>query len=596
MAGMREQANYFGRAIANMNFSNFIEGMRAARREGERYFDALDLIEDKQRALGLQKEDIDLQILEQKIIAKNKRNEISVRQAAVEEIIRLEELKRKKSKALADETLNNELKNAASISKVHQQYKGEIVDFVKNYESNIDKIKRGEQLIAQIRAKNTQVISVDQYGNQTTRVNRNQELIDRSRLNAQDRETIRFAEYNIQLTKEKRDLIAAASSEQTKAMIEEKEGLLSLSKLRNSLYNELIKEEDDKADAINSSVERQKTAFEQLTEKIADLKIQIENTILITGKAPQGLVRELIGSQEQLNDIKVQMDAILESYTKMTGKGLSEIAGSTTGGLLTPRATPAPFGASDPGGKDRLFAKDDYLEMTQTAADAALTIITNADQAAYDNKMNLLEKEKEAKLKNAKLTEKQREKIEADYSKKVSKLKEEQFKKQKAADIIQAIINTALAVSRVAGNIPQMVLAGLVGAAQVAIIAAQPVPQFDKGTKRTPSVFVAGERRPEWMITPSGDVQLVAEPTMFKNMAGATVIGGEETERMLKSSIVPNQDIRPDLNRMRNEIVNAIRTKRELYISANGTAITEREGEYFKTYFNKSVQWAGRKP
>lgn len=290
----------------------------------------------------------------------------------------------------------------------------------------------------------------------------------------------------------------------------------------------------------------------------------------------------------------------MDGIVRIASKGFGGIAGAGNTATLTPRPTPGAFGASDPGGSGFDFTGEQYIEATQNISDAAFQIISNADQAAYDNKIALLEKEKEAKLSNTKLTEKQRAKIEEEYRKKEAKIKEEQFRKNKSAQIIQSIINTALAVTNALATggpaAPALaVAAGITGAAQTAVIAAQPVPQFDKGVLSTPSTFIAGENRPEWMIRPDGTVTLVSRPTMFKNMAGATVIGGAETERMMKAGLTPQQDIRPELKQMGNNIVRAIKEKKELTISGRGTSITEREGNYYKTYFNRQVQWAGRK-
>ncbi len=88
------------------------------------------------------------------------------------------------------------------------------------------------------------------------------------------------------------------------------------------------------------------------------------------------------------------------------------------------------------------------IESAQIVADTVFSIMNNSMQSNFNADMSRLEKEKQAKLSNSKLTEKQKAKIEADYAKKQAKLKEEQFRKEKAASIIQAIINTAIAVTK----------------------------------------------------------------------------------------------------------------------------------------------------
>jgi hypothetical protein len=113
--------------------------------------------------------------------------------------------------------------------------------------------------------------------------------------------------------------------------------------------------------------------------------------------------------------------------------------------------------------------------------------ITNRDiNARYEAEIAAIEKRTTTLLDNENLTAAQRKKIEDKAQRDIAKIKTEQFKRQKAADIIQATINTALAVSRAlsTGGIPAAILAGFAGAAQVAVIASQPIPQFAKGTEK----------------------------------------------------------------------------------------------------------------
>jgi len=347
-------------------------------------------------------------------------------------------------------------------------------------------------------------------------------------------------------------------------------------------------------------------AYQKLTQSISDTKEEINN-LLAAGKTPSdALLTKLQKEEAQLIAVgKAAEFAALKLVAKQQGNisllgsrtNIPEVVSTAKAGKspLTARKTEttgAPVGTEMFGeGELSQFA----IEQAQVTSDATFQIISDSATAEFDLKMSLLEKEKEAKLSNANLTEAQKNKIEADYAKKAAKLKTEQFKKQKAADIIQAIINTALAVSKALPNVPLSIAAGVAGAAQVAVIAAQKVPQFDAGIQSTPSEFIAGERRPEWMVEASGRVQLVTKPTHFKNMAGATVIGGAETQRMLEQGLAPSAiDLRPEIQAMRTDIVNTIRNKRELHISASGSKITERQGNYNKEYFNRKVSWLHR--
>jgi len=596
LSGLKEQAQFAARAFANFDFTNFIQGMKDANKEGRRYAETLDLIEDLQRANQLQANDIERQILEQRIIAKNKGNELGVREAAVKEIIRLEELKLTQVQTITKKGIDNELKNAAFRGKVNE---ADVLDFVKNYDKKVEVIKNGQKLIADIEAKTTKTVATKQgiYVEVEDVAARKKAYAD---LTAAQKESVKFANIEKQLTDEKRASIVAAVDADQKATNEMLSGKESLIRLENSLRSELLKTQDEGYGGATKEIKKQVTELDKLTTKISDLNSAMYELRLTNQPIPDSMVRELISSQAALERVKTEVEGIALGMAGIQSKG-AKIIPVTGGGtpVFTPRVTGGSGGAAANEVRSKMFGEGELsqfaIEQAQVTSDATFQIISDSATAEFDLKMSLLEKEKEAKLSNTNLTEAQKNKIEADYAKKAAKLKTEQFKKQKAADIIQAIINTALAVSKALPNVPLSIAAGVAGAAQVAVIAAQKVPQFDSGTINTPSEFIAGERRPEWMVEPSGRVQLVTKPTHFKNMAGATVIGGAETQRMLEQGLAPSAiDLRPEIQAMRTDIVNTIRNKRELHISASGSKITERQGNYNKEYFNRKVSWLHR--
>jgi hypothetical protein len=357
----------------------------------------------------------------------------------------------------------------------------------------------------------------------------------------------------------------------------------------------------DEIDETTKAVEKEITAYQKLSNKVSELQFAMYDLRLANQPVPDSMVRELISSQTALENVKKEVEAIALGMVAIQSKGANLIPTSGASPTLGKRAQVAFDNSTVAGPRDKIFgdkgeATQFAIEQAQVTADATFQIIADSANAELDLKLSNLEKEKEAKLANTKLTEAQRAKIEDDYNKKAAKLKTEQFKKDKAAAIIQAIINTALAVTKALPNAPQAIAAGIAGAAQIAVISAQKVPQFDSGIQSTPDTFIAGERRPEWMIEPSGRVQLVTKPTMFKGMAGATVIGGEQTRKMMEQGLTPAQiDIRPEIQAMRADIVSTIRNKRELHISGTGSKITERQGDYYKTYLFRKVSWADRK-
>lgn len=135
----------------------------------------------------------------------------------------------------------------------------------------------------------------------------------------------------------------------------------------------------------------------------------------------------------------------------------------------------------------------DYVQQYADAATSILTTLlqTNKEltQRQLEAQLGAIQEERDTALRTIDLTEAQRLKIEERYRQQEKRIKEQAFKQQKQADIIQATINTALAVSRALAsppspNVAAAVAAGIAGGAQIALIASQPLPRFAQGTEQ----------------------------------------------------------------------------------------------------------------
>lgn len=71
--------------------------------------------------------------------------------------------------------------------------------------------------------------------------------------------------------------------------------------------------------------------------------------------------------------------------------------------------------------------------------------------------------------------------LDSEYKAKESKIKKEQFEKDKQANIIKSIINTAVGVTAAIPNPALMILSATLGAIETGLIASQPTPKFAKG-------------------------------------------------------------------------------------------------------------------
>lgn len=243
MQAMSEANGYFMRSIATMDFTNLLDGMSKAADAGKQYAESLDDIGDRQRALGIQKDDLEVQIAQQRIIAKNKQLDIQTRKAAVDEIIRLQTMQFAKTKLLADDELNTELTLAASRSGLRKETLADLVKNYDRYSSILDKYADKE---ASMRAAATETV--------TTREGFTFKSFNEEKYNAALKELteteqtyIKWAKgYNMVVEQGAggRDKIAAAMKGQLQAQKELADHQEGLVKLQNKLYTELIKEDN----------------------------------------------------------------------------------------------------------------------------------------------------------------------------------------------------------------------------------------------------------------------------------------------------------------------------------------------------------------
>lgn len=105
----------------------------------------------------------------------------------------------------------------------------------------------------------------------------------------------------------------------------------------------------------------------------------------------------------------------------------------------------------------------------------------NDEQNKNDEKQALLQSQLDAGIISEAQFKTQKEALDKDFKAKESKLKKEAFEKEKAANIIKAIMNTAVSVTASLANPVLAILSGVLGAIQVGLIASQPTPKFAKG-------------------------------------------------------------------------------------------------------------------
>jgi hypothetical protein len=195
-----------------------------------------------------------------------------------------------------------------------------------------------------------------------------------------------------------------------------------------------------------------------------------------------------------------------------------------------------------------------------------------------------------------------REEIEKKYEAESKKLRQRQAKADKAQALFTAIINTAKAVTAALASGPLIgqILAGIMaalGAAQIGVIASQPIPAFARGTRRAPRGLAwVGERGRELIAGPGG-VALTPGTASLVNLGrgGQRIYNNRETEAILRAAGgADSGEVRQLVGKLdegNRAVVQAIRNKRELHISDGGRRITERGNGYSRTYLDKKINW-----
>ncbi|MBA7594325.1 hypothetical protein ES703_01266 [subsurface metagenome] len=123
-----------------------------------------------------------------------------------------------------------------------------------------------------------------------------------------------------------------------------------------------------------------------------------------------------------------------------------------------------------------------------------------------ENQMMNIEKEYEARkaaIDNSLMTEKSKTdamaKLDKEFEKKRKKAQRDAAVRTKLVGVMEAIIHTASAIVEALPNIPLAIAVGIMGAAQTALIAAQPLPSFQRGG-RIEEAGIVGEAGPELFV------------------------------------------------------------------------------------------------
>lgn len=295
------------------------------------------------------------------------------------------------------------------------------------------------------------------------------------------------------------DVAAKYSKMRLEAMMKEAEMQLSIGGLKEAQQKELgDRLENLKAQlesiGLDKEVDKNKEKIDEFNEAVMQMEGVANDALGGTGKLFEGL-GSLI--RDFADDGKISMDNIVQSIGSVVA-GVSSLM------------------------NDIYDAQIEKLEEEQ-----------EANEEAYDAEIERIEKleeqgaisseEAEARKRAAEDKTKQKEE---EIAKKKAALQQKQANWDKANSIIQATIATGLAVTKALPNLVLAALVGAMGAAQIALIAAQPVPKYAKGTKDHPGgLAVVGDGgRSEAVVTERGVFATPDRPTLVDLPRHAQVI------------------------------------------------------------------------
>jgi hypothetical protein len=198
------------------------------------------------------------------------------------------------------------------------------------------------------------------------------------------------------------------------------------------------------------------------------------------------------------------------------------------------------------------ISNDDKLRTQEKLNNAAMVIdaigqgaqdIFNLQQSLADSEIENIERQRDAEIAAAEKRGEDTSKIEKKFADKEAKLRTEQAKKEKQQAIFAANINIASGILKTIGSvglpaaIPLIALLGALGAIQLATIAAEPLPKFEKGGK------VGGNRHSQ------GGTVIEAEKDEFI-VSRIGYANAPELTEMINKGILKDSDLLPSSGRM----------------------------------------------
>lgn len=283
----------------------------------------------------------------------------------------------------------------------------------------------------------------------------------------------------------------------------------------NRIFEDMEKTNDLFTQGVMKNAEKVTEKTKEELKKEADIRKQITSASLQSLSSITGAFFEIQAQQRQAD-----FDRQLAQQQEALEKELEFLENEKRAAL---KELNDQFAEEDAAQEEEVFNKK--IETLQAELEEALRVgdedlaaqkqrdIEEA-QSARERDLAKAASEKERADKQAAIEEKflkEKKAKEEAAAAEEKRIRAEQVKAQKKAGIIQSIINTAIAITTgfaqlgPIGGAIAAIPTTIAGAAQIAVIASQPVPQFQDGTDFAPGgPALVGERGPEIVNLPQG--------------------------------------------------------------------------------------------
>lgn len=242
------------------------------------------------------------------------------------------------------------------------------------------------------------------------------------------------------------------------------------------------------------------------------------------------------------------------------------------------------------------------LGYMQQISDLAFEALGNNVQAELDALDEMYTTDAEEAKKNAD----KKYISEKDYEKKKAELEMKQAKYAKAQALINAGINTAMAITSILAMpfVPmtlkavQIAIASAMGAAQIAIIASKPLAQYEKGRKGGKGEYaIVGEKGAELMYIPQGASIVPNNKLNDPNAWGAYGVPtlpipamATITPDTLDQATAVSQWQPIDYDRLGKAVAKAMPKQRTVNVNVDRHGVTVQSGNDTRTYLNTKYQ------